>query len=279
MSKEKGFPESLKRMPPVRFVPLREINWREEYYLSRFIDELLKSSNITRIKEWRVKKLWLYNKDLRHIFHDIALIVSRINEDGSKFNRREELFHVAHSRRLTASESEELENLDHTVDYFLLDVRSLLVFIMVFMGKLAIFLGQLITENGEQMKHYSFHGFRRKLMELKGDEIQKFAQFIADNTGWFEDVKKWRDKFVIHDPGAGGAIVFKDGRAYAALTRREGGEGEPKYIIMDSRAKDIPVDRIDGILYKLKEFLKVLDEYLCSHINILPLEGKQQKTL
>ena len=279
MSKGKDFPEILKHMPPVRFIPLREINWRKEYYLSRFVDEILKSSNTTRIGKWRVEKLWLYNKDLRHIFSDIALIVSRINRDGSRFNRREEIFHISHSRKLTVSESEELENLNLIVDYFLLDVRSLLIFIMIFMDKLARFLSQIITKNGDQMKHRSFRSFKNELMKLKGGEIQKFAQLIANNTGWFKDVKDWRDDFVVHDPGAGGAIVFKDGKAYAALTRREGRDREPKYLIMDSRAEDIPTDGIDEILHQLKELLKIFDEYLCSHINILPLKGEQNNKL
>lgn len=277
MPKRKVFPEILKRMSPVRFVPLPEINLRKEYYLSRFVEKLLRSSTKTQIREWRVKKMRLYNKDLRHLFHDIALIVSRINRDGSRFNRREELFDIAHNRSWTDSEEEEMENLDLIVDFFLLDVRSLLIFINVFMDKLARFLALFITKNGEQISQRSFYSFQDVLAKLEGDEIRNFSQLVNDYTRWFKDVKKWRDQFVIHDPGAGGAIVFKDGRAYAALTRREGGEGEPKYIIMDSRAEDIPVDRIDEILYQLKEFLKVLDEYLCSHINTLPIEGEAKQ--
>lgn len=74
-------------------------------------------------------------------------------------------------------------------------------------------------------------------------------------------------------------MVFRDGRGYVALTRSEGEDKEPKYIIMNSQAVDIAIDEIDGILCQLKELLKILGEYLCSHINILPIEACMQGNL
>jgi len=274
LSIRKGFPEVLKRIPPNRFVPLQEIDWRKEYYLSRFIGKLLKSSNNTRIKEWQVKKLRLYSKDLYRIFIDIARIVSRINQDELGINRMEELYSIANSRRWTDSEAEEMENLDPVVGFFLLDVRSLLIFIVVFMDKLARFLSLIIDKEGQNLKNRSFKSFKADLAKLRGKEIEEFGQLISGNTKWFKKVKDWRDDFVVHHPGASGAMIFRNGKPYAALTTRKKISRDPKYIIMNSQAKDISMDEIDKILLQLRKLLIVLDEYLCSHINILPIEVK-----
>jgi len=270
----KGFPEILNRFPPDRFVPLPEIDLRKEYYLSRFIDKLLKSSNKTRIKEWQVKNLKLYNNDLRHIFHDIALIVSRINQDGSGINRREELFHITHSRKWTDSEEEEMENLDLVISFFLLDIRSLLIFLVIFMDKLARFLNLIIDNKGKNLRNRSFTSFNEDLAKLRGKEIEEFGQLINDSTAWFEKVRVLRNVFVVHHPGASGAMTFGNGKAYAALTTRKKINRDPKYIIMDSQATDVPIEELHRILLELKKLLKVLDEYLCSRINILPIEVK-----
>jgi hypothetical protein len=274
LSNGKGFPEVFKHMPPDKFVPLQEINWRKEYHLSRFIDKLLKSSYRIRIKEGKLKNLWLYNKDLRHIFHDIALIVSRINQDGVGINRMEELFNIANSRRWTDPEAEEMGNLDLIVDFFLLDVRSLLIFIMIFIDKLAGFLSLIINE---KLSNDSFYHFKEDLAKLGGKEIEEFGQLINDNTAWFEKVRFLRNVFVVHHPGASGAMSFGNGKAYAALTTRKNISKEPKYIIMDSEATDISIKEVDGILRQLKKLLAILDEYLCSHINILPIEVEQRR--
>lgn len=272
LSNGKGFPKIFKRISSNRFVPLQEVNWRKEYYLSRFIDKLLKSSNKIGIKEGQVRNLWLYNKDLRHIFHDIALIVSRINQDGAGINRMEELYSIANSRRWTDSEEEEMENLDRVVSFFLLDIRSLLIFIVVFMDKLARFLSLIIDKKGKNLKNRSFKSFKADLGKLTGKEIEEFGRLISNNTKWFKEVKDWRDDFVVHHPGASGAMISRNGKPYAALTTRKKISGESKYIIMDSQAMDIPIEELDKILLQLKKLLKVLHEYLCTHINILPIE-------
>jgi len=67
-------------------------------------------------------------------------------------------------------------------------------------------------------------------------------------------------------------MISRNGKPYAALTTRKKISGEPKYIIMDSQAMDIPIEKLDNILLQLKKLLKVLDEYLCTHIYILPIE-------
>lgn len=45
---------------------------------------------------------------------------------------------------------------------------------------------------------------------------------------------------------------------------------------MDSEAANIPIEELDKILSQLKELLKILDEYLCGHITILPIEVRKK---
>lgn len=165
-----------------------------------------------------------------------------------------------------------MENLDLVINFFLLDIRSLLIFIVMLMDKLARLLSLIINKKEKPLKSRDFYHFKRDLAKLRGEEMEKFGQLIDDNTEWFEKVKDWRDDFVVHHPGASGAMIFGNGKAYAALTTRKTISREPKYIIMDSQATDIPIEELDRILLQLKKLLKVLDEYLCSHINILPIE-------
>jgi len=213
----------------------------------------------------------LRNKDLYHIFVDIARIVSRINQDGHGINRMEELYSIANSRSWTDSEAEEMENLDHVLGFLLLDIRSLLIFIVMFMDKLARFVSLIINK---KLSNDSFYHFKQELVNLGGKEIQEFGQLINDNTEWFENVRVLRNVFVVHHPGAGGVMVFKNGKPSAGLTTRKKINREHKYIIMDSQAKDISMDEINKILLQLRKLLIVLDGYLCSHINILPIEVK-----
>lgn len=276
LSDEKGFPEVLKRIVPHRFFPLQEINVRKEYYLSRFIAKLLKSPYKLRIKEGRVKNLWLHSKDLHNIFHNIALIVSRINQDGAGINRMEELYRITHSRSWTDSEEEEIQNLDHVVGFFLLDIKSLLIFIVVFMDKLARFLSLIVDKKGKNLKNRSFKSFASDLTTLTGKKIEEFKRLISENTKWFRKVKDWRDDFVVHHPGASGAMIYGNDVPYAALTTRKKISGEPKMIIMGSQATYIPIEELDKILLQLKRLLIVLEEYLSGNINILPIEVNEE---
>lgn len=257
-------------MSPDTVAPLQQINWRKEYYLSRFIDKLLESSTKTRIKQCQVENLRLYNEDLQRIFQDIALIVSRINQDGAGSNRMSELLEIANNRRLTGSEEKEIETLPLVVNFLDLDVRCLLIFITIFMDKLAWFLVPLITE---KLSNYSFYHFSKGLAKLRGKEIEEFGRLINNNTAWFEKVRRLRRVFVVHHPGAGGALVFRNGKGHVALTTRKRINREREYIIKNSQARDISIDELDRILRQLKKLLKILDEYLCSHIDVLPVEA------
>jgi hypothetical protein len=265
----KRLPEIIKRIPSARITPLEEINWRKEYYIMNFFKELRKSSRV-KISKSRLKSLYLYNADLRSIFVDMALIVSRINVDGSCINRMEELYDFANYRKWTDSEAEEIEELQPAVDFFNLDVKSLLIFILIFMDKLAGFLSLLIDKKEKKLRAGSFFHFKKDLMKLRG--VQDIKQIITENTKWFKEVKDLRDDFVEHHPGAGGAVTFKNGKAYATITTRKNVDRELKYIVMDSQAKDISIEELDEILSQLKKLLKTLDEHLRSQISILPFK-------
>lgn len=272
MSIEEKVPEISRRIQSHRFPSLQKIDWRKERHLDDFIEKLSKSVNELKFNEARLQELFLDDQDLRSIFIDISLVVSRINEDGLRLDRRQELFDIALSRKWTSIEKKEINDLDFVVSYLLLDVRSLIVFLLIFMDKLARFLALLIKKGESKLRSKSFYYFQRDLAKLKGKEIEEFSQLIKENSKWFAKLKELRDDFVEHHPAAGGAISFENGEANIALTTRKKTNKEPKFIIMGSQAKKLPIREVDEILLKFKELLRSLSDYLCSNFETLPIE-------
>lgn len=249
-----------KRMLGARFVPLQEINHKEELYLERFVHKWQE----VETKEAKLKKLHLYHTDLRFIYIDIALTILRINEDGFKLNRSEELWEIIAEREWTPSEHDEWESLRIFINYLNLDVKSLFILILIFMDKLARFLS-LVVE-AENLQNRNFNTFKKDLKKLRGKKIEELTRLISNNTEWFEKVKDIRDDFIEHHPGPSGSIGFCNGKGHATLTTTKSG---------DTNFKHISIEEINDILAKLKEFLKSLNEFLCSHIDVLPIKGKK----
>ena len=137
MSDEKELPNFVKHIfHTPKISPLQEISWRKEFHLKKFIQEL-SDIDTPKLTMSRRKELFLHCQDLKFIFLDIGLIASRINENVPKINRFEELWNTTHTRKLTPLEVKELENLENVVDVFNLAVRTLLVFVVIFMDKFA----------------------------------------------------------------------------------------------------------------------------------------------
>jgi len=253
----KELSEIFKRSPRARFVPVREINYKDEFYLEKFV---YKWQEI-KTNETKLRKLLLYYSDLRSIYIDIALIVLRINQDGSKLNRSEELWEIIKEREGTSLEFDELESLRIFINYLNLDVKSLFIHILIFMDKLAKFLSSVIK--AENLRNRSFDRFKKDLKKKRGKEIEEFSHLIYNKTEWFKKVKDIRDDFIEHHPSVSGGIGFRNGKAHATLTTTKS---------EDTIFEHIPIEEIDGILAKLKEFLKSLNEFLCSRIDVLPIK-------
>jgi hypothetical protein len=178
MSEKDEIPDVLKRVPRVRIPLLHEIDWENQFYLMEFKRKL--ESEKTNIEEHRRKRLWSSCNDLSYIFIDIALIVLKINEDCSKVNRREELFDKALKGEPWSNEEEkEIESLRYAVNYFNLDVRTLLVNLVVFMDSLARFLSWIIKSKN-QAESKSFVKFRKDIVEYKGKKVQQIRKLLDE---------------------------------------------------------------------------------------------------
>ena len=273
---------SHKRVPNIfrhraRFSPLKEIDWRAEYNLGKSLHEKMESNEIN-IEVSLGKKLWLKCLDLQGVFLDLGLIVSRINEDGSIINRRQEFLEIAHDRMWTNDEAKEYESLEYAISYLLLDVKTLLINIMIFMDVLARFLS-LCIRSKKQPNSRSFSKFKKDLENYKGRETEELKEMIYEKTSWFDEVKDLRDDFIVHHPAARHVLEFRGGEAYVPFTTTTRGYNEQKKskIVMGAIAKSISVKKIDDIISQLKEFLGDLNEYLSQRINMLPFEAEYCK--
>ena len=260
MNLPSDIPKLFKHVPS-RVTPLEEINYKDEIYFKRFVDRWLEIET----EGSKLKKLISYYRDLHFLYIDVALIISRINEDASKINRSEEIWDIIHrgERKLRQSEANELDRLRIFINYLILDVKSLFINILIFMDQLAKFLSLFIEARG--LKNRSFYKFRKALKKKRGKEIEELRHLVSDNTIWFEKVKDIRDDFVEHHPGASGMIGFHDGKAHATLVTTKTG---------DRIFRDISIEEISDILQKFKEFLKNLDQFLESHIKVLPIKAE-----
>ena len=272
MSEKNEIPDVLKRVPRVRIPPLQEIDWENQFYLMEFKRKL--ESEKTNIEEHRRERLWLRCTDLSYIFIDIALIVLRINEDCSKVNRHEELFDKALKREpWTNEEEKEIASLRYAVNYFNLDVRTLLVNLVVFMDSMARFLSWTIKSK-KQVKSKSFVEFRKDIVKYKGKEVQKIRQLLDEKTHWFNEIKNLRDDFIIHHAAARSGLEILDGETHVPLTTSKG--GYPKqHITLGAVTKNIPMKEIDAVLSDLKNMLKNLNNFLCERINQLPIKTER----
>jgi hypothetical protein len=272
MPSEKSVPYILRHR--ARFSPLEEIDWRAGYNLGKSFREKLESSK-TNIEVSLGKKLWLKSCDLHCVFLDLALIISRINEDGTKVNRREELLEITHDRMWTEEEEKEYESFGYAVNCLLLDVKTLLINIMIFMDVLTQFLN-LCIKSKKQPRSSSFARFKKDLKNYRGREIEELKEMIYENTGWFDEIKDLRDDFIVHHPAARHTLEFLDGVAHIPLTTTKKGYNQ-RHIILGAIAKSISIEKIDSTLSQLKELLREMNEYLCERINTLPFEAEYHK--
>lgn len=263
--------EFFKNFPLCRIVPLKEINSHSDYYLKEFLEKM-RSANNVEIKPC-LKRIYTEGMGLFGNFNQIALIVSRINEDIGRINRNEELFCIATiGGQLTEDETQELDKSTKNVELFCLDTASVLVFVNIFMDKMAKFLGQLIK--AERVRTKSFGHFMNDLRKLKADKIRELIQLIDEHTKWFVDFKNMRNVFVVHHPGAGRAVEFLDSKAFVVLTTAKEGTKEANHVLMNSKAKGISIDDIDDSLERLKSLLKKLNEFLCENLGSLPIKAE-----
>jgi hypothetical protein len=252
----------LRKMPTCRIAPLQKIDWRKEFYLKEVLHKLESLQNVRSIQ--------VEGDGLSALFMYLAMIAERINEDGAKFNLIEEIYqHVNSNKKLTDSEIEELDKGPFYVSLFCLDMSSLIIFLRIFMDKLARFLGLLMAMRGIKTK--SFAVFKGSLKELKGKEIEAFVRVIEENTTWFDELKDLRDDYVVHHPGSATALLLADGKAYVTLTTSKRTK-EPKHVLMNSEAKDIPIEEIDSLLSNLKKLLSNLSAFLAENLEKLPFK-------
>lgn len=252
----------LRNMPTCRIAPLQKIDWRKEFYLKEVLDKLESLQNARSIQ--------VEGDGLSTLFMYLAMIAERTNEDGAKFNLVEEIYqHVNSNKKLTDSEIKELDKGPFYVSLFCLDISSLIIFVRIFMDKLARFLRLLIAMEG--VKTNSFTSFKRSLKELKGKEIEAFVRVIEENTIWFDELKDLRDNYVVHYPGSATALFFADSKAYVTLTTSKRTK-EPKSILMNSEARNISIQEIDHFLTNLKMLLFNLNDFLTKNLDMLPLE-------
>ena len=244
------------------------MDWRASYNLGKSIREKLESSK-TDIEQSLGKKLYLRSYDLSGIFYDLALIISRINEDGAQVNRREELFEIAHDRMWTDEEEKELEGLGN---YLVLDVKTLYINIMIFMDALAYFLS-LCVRSRKQPISKSFAKFKKDLENYRGREIEEIREKIYEKTAWLDEAKDFRDDFIVHQPAARSTLEFLNGVLHIPLTTRKKGYDQ-RHIIVGATARNISIVEIDSSLTQLKELLEELSEYLCQRLNMLPFEAE-----
>lgn len=259
------------RILRVKVPPLLAIDWRENNYLLEFTRKL--ESGEIALDEPRRARLWDCGLNLSHNFVDIALIVSRIDEDRVKVNRIIELFEIARTREdrmWTDEEANEYETLTHAVNFFTLDVRTLLIYVVVFMDTLAKFLSWTIKAT-RQPSSRSFAAFRKDILNYRGDEVQRLSHLLNEGTVWFKDVIDLRDDFIIHHPAAMAGLGFANGRASVHLRTSKGDQWQV--------VKRIPVKRIDGYLSQLKDLLRNLNEFLCSRTAVLPIESEYVRSV
>ena len=269
MFSDKSDPNIVKHTP--RVSALKEIDCRATYNLGKSFRNILESQK-TSIEASLGKKLWLKSSDLHSVFLDLALIISRINEDGTKVNRREELFEIIHDRHWTDEEEREYENLGFGVNCLLFDVKSLLINITIYMDVLAKFLSLCIKSN-RQPRNRSFERFRKDLKNYRGPEIEVLKRIVNEYATWYDEIKNLRDDFIIHHPAGRHALEFFDGIAHIPLTttKKEYNHG---HIIDGAIAKSLSIEKIDSTLSQLKILLTELNKYLTEKINAIPFKAE-----
>lgn len=206
------------------------------------------------------EKSHLLDLDLRHCFFDLRLVILRINENIEKMNREFELIDTSIERKLINKEAEEFINLSIYSDYMLLDVKSLFIWINIFLDKMSKYLTSLILPSEKMPSNSGFHDFLRDIKKkFKGNEIDKLTKILTDYEMWYENIKNIRDDYVIHHS----KFYFRDvGRSeesiYVPL-----GTGKIKRISISN-------EYIDAQLLLFKNLLRDLNVFLCENIESLP---------
>jgi hypothetical protein len=262
----------LSALPINKIIPLQKIDWRKEFYLEGTLKKL-ESPREAHIKPQVHKRIRIEGNALSKLFMYIAMIAERANEDGTKINIVEETYHSLDSniKKLTDEEIKELDKGPSYISLLCLDISTLIIFVRIFMDKLARLSSLLISAKGVKAKN--FNSFKRSLSKLKRKEIEAFARLIEENTMWLGALRNLRDDFVVHHPGAGGALVFFDSEAHVTLTTSKKITEEPKRILLDSEAKDISMEEINNWLSNLKRLLFNLNAFLTENLEKLPFES------
>ena len=105
-------------------------------------------------------------------------------------------------------------------------------------------------------------------MQCKGKEIEALTQILNEYTAWFTNLKNVRDDFIEHHGGGGYGITFHMQKGYVLLSSSK----KPK-----QRELEISTEELNFITGQIKNLLLSLNNYLCEHIDTLPIKIKNRK--
>jgi len=252
---------------------LRESLKKEDFHLFKFRDNFIKQK-VRGVSHEPFLKL---SGDLSGIFYELRCIVLRINEDIRKLNKQDDLFKKLTridehgellNNELTEEErdviAEKFIDLNIYINYYVLDIKSLYVWIMIFMDKLPKYLKLFINRKRQKISTYSFRRFVNSLQNQKGREIEQLTLILNAHRSWFEEIKDIRDDYTIHNPRITiPGITSSGSRDYISgllgTTRQD-------------KSSNLPISNeiIDVHLSLLKKILRDLNGFLNDNIQNMP---------
>jgi len=215
-----------------------------------------------------VKELFLgHSMDLSGIFYELKCIAMRINEDSKKIIRMKELHELTTREARTHLTQKELDDLlieesdlHVYINYYILDVKSIYIWMMIFIDKLAKYLGVFIKRE-RNVKTSSFRRFLNSIKTKKGKEIEQLTSILTSYRPWFKTIKDTRNNYTTHHPSITlpGIVMTKNGFSTDLQTSRG-----------DKPSMRASNDRIDHDIAQLKKLLKELNDFLCKNIQTIP---------
>lgn len=239
--------------------PLQEVIETSKYSLFEFRKLAIKIKE----KISQPDKFEVYDLSLSHIFRQIKLIVDRLNKDIQQINRLMELsIKEEHGIFTNKEEIKEYWNTSDYLELYILDVRSLFVWIVIYFDILTRFLSCLCK--GEQKpKSRGYHQFYNDLSDYKGKEIEELYGILRGYSFFYEGIKTLRDDYVIHHPKAIYGVAMGGGSIIISLGRTKGKEIE---------YESISNDFLDTQVMLLKNLIRDINEFLCINLKQIPFK-------
>lgn len=239
---------------------------KDDFQLYKFRGTWL--SNISDSK--RNNKICLQIHDLGAIFYEIKCIIKRINDDLMKLNSRRDLLDIVDDINLTEEEKdsliEEHLDLDVFINYLIIDIKSLYVWLLIFLDKIPEMTLTTFQYNQKGIKDDSYNNFIETIKNSEHNRLKELYIIFNVYDEYFQNVRKIRHHYTIHKskitlPG----MTTTQKRDYFSITLSTYKKEYAPIIVLDN-------ELINSHLLLLKSFLRDLNGYLCKNIKEMPFK-------